>query len=161
MDNHRELLCLNILGYKKPGISDEDYRQYMINVHGPLVGSLMEKYGFVSWNMTHNTAKTRGLMQNIFDPQFANIAQYDSCIQIVFPDIECFVRMKADPFFREKVGPDHENFADTKASQMTIGWFAEILSEGKMAEAKPKPGLVPDAGQNVEKTPSEIYCGEL
>jgi hypothetical protein len=25
--------------------------------------------------------------------------------------------MKADPFFREKVAPDHENFADTKRSK--------------------------------------------
>jgi hypothetical protein len=122
MNNQEQLLCLNILGYKKP-----------------LVSGLMEKYGFTRWTMvcanfqrkslytrqeveadalqTHNSETTRANMERIFDPQFSNIASYDSVIQIVFPDIECFVRMKADPYFKEKVGPDHENFADTKSSQ--------------------------------------------
>lgn len=36
-------------------------------------------------------------MQAISGPQFANVAAYDSVIQIVFPDIECFVRMKSGP----------------------------------------------------------------
>ena len=51
METDRKLWCLNILGYKKPGISDEHYRDYMVNVHAPLVQGLMEKYGFVKWSM--------------------------------------------------------------------------------------------------------------
>jgi hypothetical protein len=56
-------------------------------------------------------------MAKIADPQFANIADYDCIVQIVFQDIEDFVRMKADPYFIEKAGPDHEKFADTKRSK--------------------------------------------
>ena len=56
-------------------------------------------------------------MERLFDPQFANIADYDSIIQIMFDDIEQFVRMKADPLYKEKVTPDHENFADTRKSR--------------------------------------------
>ena len=56
-------------------------------------------------------------MSQLFGPQFANVADYDCIIQVVFRDIKDFVRMKADPFFLEKVMPDHENFADTKRSR--------------------------------------------
>ena len=56
-------------------------------------------------------------MAQLYDPQFANLADYDSFVQIVFRNVEDFVRMKADPFFKAEVGPDHENFADTKGSK--------------------------------------------
>lgn len=56
-------------------------------------------------------------MSRLFDPQFANVADYDAFIQIFFDDVEDFVRMKADPYFQSKVTPDHEKFADTKRSR--------------------------------------------
>ncbi|EON65342.1 hypothetical protein W97_04580 [Coniosporium apollinis CBS 100218] len=113
----QQLLALTICGYKKSDISEEDYRHYMTKVHAPLVAGLMEKYGFVSWNMTHNTSATRPEMAKLYDPQFANVADYDAIVQIVFKDVDDFVRMKADPHFMKSVTPDHEKFADTKRSK--------------------------------------------
>ena len=51
MESEQKLLCLNILGFKKPGISSEEYRTYMVKEHAPLVAALFEKYGFLHWNM--------------------------------------------------------------------------------------------------------------
>ena len=70
-------------------------------------------------------------MPLLFDPQFANVANYDCIIQMVFKDIQDFVDMKKDPFFVKFVGPDHEKFADTKKSKMTIGWIERHVWEGK------------------------------
>ena len=56
-------------------------------------------------------------MSRLFGPQFPNVADYNAFVQIFFDDVDNFVRMKADPYFRAKVMPDHENFADTTRSQ--------------------------------------------
>lgn len=67
---------------------------------------------------------TRPLMGRLFDPQFASIAGYDSFVQIQFEDIEQFVRMKADPFYKTTITPDHENFADTrKSTYESMAWL--------------------------------------
>lgn len=59
-------------------------------------------------------------MALVAGPQFANTADYDAIIQIMFNDVDDFVRMKADPYFQERATPDHEQFADTKRSRYTI-----------------------------------------
>lgn len=81
---------------------------------------------------THMTPESPALMAQLYDAQFANIASYDCCVQIVIPSIECFVRMKADPYFKQTVGPDHEKFADTRKSQMMVGWFTPLMKDGQI-----------------------------
>ena len=58
-------------------------------------------------------------MTKIAGPQFDHHAEYDSFVQAVFKDVEDFVHMKADPFWKV-VGPDHENFADTTRSRYVL-----------------------------------------
>ena len=71
-------------------------------------------------------------MTKIAGPQFDNQADYDSFVQAVFKDVEDFVRMKADPFWREVVAPDHENFADTTRSRYVGASVTEVewLTDG-------------------------------
>ncbi|KAL8865790.1 MAG: hypothetical protein Q9174_006694 [Haloplaca sp. 1 TL-2023] len=68
-------------------------------------------------------------MARIFDPQFANIMYYDCFIQAVFTSIEDIVAMKADPYFKKYITPDHENFADTRGSHGTIADFSSLARD--------------------------------
>lgn len=134
-----KFLCLTICGYRKPGMSEEDYRYHMTKVSAPMTQDLMVKYGVKRWtqvcsfkvfidstyegvitdqeNKIHNTSSTRALMAQLYDPQMANVADYDCFSQVVFNSIEDYKRMKQDPWYKEHLVGDHERFADTKKSR--------------------------------------------
>lgn len=46
-----QYLCLTILGYRKPGMSEEAYRHHMNNVSAPMTKELMTKYGVKRWTV--------------------------------------------------------------------------------------------------------------
>ncbi|KAG6001230.1 hypothetical protein E4U21_004609 [Claviceps maximensis] len=128
-------LCLTICGYRKEGISEEAYRDHMVNVSAPMTKDLMVKYGIRRWTQIHNQSATRALMSEIFDPQMCRVADFDCFSQAVFESIEDYKRMKQDPWYRTQLMPDHEVFADTKRSMMTIGWIEEFVTDGKAVES--------------------------
>ncbi|KAF1970610.1 hypothetical protein BU23DRAFT_556570 [Bimuria novae-zelandiae CBS 107.79] len=130
----RRLFQWTVCAYRKPGMSEDDYHTYMSEKHAPLVKGILAKYGIIRFTMVHNTDEDKKKMAKIAGPQFEAFADYDSFVQAVFEDVECFVRMKADPYFIEVVGPDHENFADTKRSRHSVGWLEDCVLDGKAVE---------------------------
>ena len=47
--------------------------------------------------------------------------------QIVFKDIEDYLNVREDPYYKEVVLPDLVHFADPVRSSVTIGWFEKHI----------------------------------
>ncbi|KND91003.1 hypothetical protein TOPH_04441 [Tolypocladium ophioglossoides CBS 100239] len=137
-DPHSQFLCFTILGYRRPDISEEQYRHHMTQISAPMTKDLMVKYGVKRWTMEslkiHNTSQTRQLMSKLIDPQMSNVADYDCFSQVVFKSVDDYKRMKDDPWYKEHLMGDHETFADTKNSKMTIGWITEFVRDGQAVD---------------------------
>ncbi|KKY32373.1 hypothetical protein UCDDA912_g07692 [Diaporthe ampelina] len=93
----------------------------MVNVSAPLTKDLMVKYGVKRWTQ-------------LFDRQMANVADFDCFSQVFFKSLEDYKRMKEDPWYKEHLVGDHEKFADTKRSMMTIGWVEEYIRDGEVVD---------------------------
>ncbi|KAF2688361.1 hypothetical protein K458DRAFT_440048 [Lentithecium fluviatile CBS 122367] len=130
----QRLFQWTVCAYRRPDLSEKEYHAYMSEKHGPLVKGLLVKYGIIRFSMIHNTTETRKQMAKIVGPQFNNHADYDCFVQAVFKDVEDFVRFKADPFYVEVIHHDHENFADTTRSRMTVGWVDDHVLNGKSVD---------------------------
>ncbi|KAH6668403.1 EthD domain-containing protein [Halenospora varia] len=128
MDDEYDALCLTITGYRRPGMSCDEYAKYMREVHAAICSGLMEKYGILEYTQTHSNQETRQMLRAFYGPDFGHLSDYDCVVQIVFRKLEDYIRMQQDPYSIEVIFPDHFKFADMNRTTMTIGkrrWFVK------------------------------------
>ncbi|KAL1835949.1 hypothetical protein VTK73DRAFT_5252 [Phialemonium thermophilum] len=106
------MLVWTVCAYRKPTMSEDDFHRYMSEKHAPLVREALARHGVTQYSMTHFTSATRAQVARVMDPQFIQSIDYDIITQIRFPDVQCFVDFRADPFYKDRVAPDHDVFTD-------------------------------------------------
>jgi len=90
----------------------------MTKIHAPMTKVLMVNYGIKRWIMIHYSAPKPKLMSQLFDSQMViwltTTALARLCLRA--SKITNYKRTKQDPWYKENLFGDHENFADTKRS---------------------------------------------
>ncbi|KAH8909378.1 hypothetical protein BR93DRAFT_924383 [Coniochaeta sp. PMI_546] len=131
-----KLYSITIFGYKKEGMDEAEYHEYVSKNHAGHLKALLAKEDIVSYTMQHNTPETRRLL-DLTHPGVPAESQSDchTVVQIVFKDIEDYLRVRHDPHFVNVVGPDHQNFADGGRTRFVTGWFEVHVTDGKVVSA--------------------------
>lgn len=73
-------------------------------------------------------------MNQLFDHQMMNLADFDCFSQVVFKSVDHYKMMKEDPWYKKHLAGDHEEFADTQKSMMTIGWITDYIIDGEVVK---------------------------
>lgn len=147
----QKLFAVTIFAYKKPGMDEDEYHKYIMETHAGHLKELLVKNKIVSYTMVrcphipnpresyvdltkqHNTSSTKSLIQPIFgDLPAEKVADYDAVVQIVFRDVEDYVKVRQDPHYKQVVVPDHDNFADGRRTKFVTGSFVVHVADGKL-----------------------------
>lgn len=56
----------------------------------------------------------------------------DMVVQIVFKDLQDYMRVQKDPHYLNVVNPDHRNFADPLKTKFVTGWFEVHVGDGRV-----------------------------
>jgi len=83
----------------------------------------------------HNTPESNeALLERVYNSKLSGqmISDCDAVIQIVFKDIEDYLRVRQDPHFVNVVNPDHTNFADPRKTRFSMGWFEVHVEDGRV-----------------------------
>ncbi|EEA25242.1 conserved hypothetical protein [Talaromyces marneffei ATCC 18224] len=125
-----QLYTLTICACRKDGMDEDEYHQYLSDHHSKIVATHLASRG-----ITHNTTETKKMMSQIFGnfPE-GQTAGYDCFIQIVFKDVQDYIRAKDDPYYKEVILPDHTHFANTEKTFFVTGWLETHILNGQVVQ---------------------------
>lgn len=80
----------------------------------------------------HNSTQGRSLLNQIFPGIPAEkVDDCDCLVQIVFRDIDDYVKVKNEEKYKAVVNPDHDVFADPTKTKFVTGWFEFHVTDGQ------------------------------
>ncbi|KAL6353414.1 hypothetical protein LRP88_13906 [Fusarium phalaenopsidis] len=109
-----QLFSVTIFGYRKPGMDEDAYHEYVSETHAGHLNELLIKNKIVSYHMAKK------------------VDDADCIVQIVFKDIEDYVKVKNEEKFKTVVDPDHAVFSDPSRTKFVTGWFEFHITDGEL-----------------------------
>ncbi|KAL4864341.1 hypothetical protein BDV12DRAFT_201209 [Aspergillus spectabilis] len=127
----KRLCSFTIFAYRKLGMGEDEYHEYLTEKHIPLVQSHYPRFESLSYIVTHITTETKRMLCRLFGPDIPEsiTMDYYSMFQFLFNDKDDYVRAREDPFYREVIEPDQGSFVDASRTRFVTGWV-EILDYG-------------------------------
>jgi hypothetical protein len=107
------MMKMTILAPRRPGMTHDEFRTYLTDVHGPLVRSVTEVAADI--RQYHYNFPIIGATDLAFGHQVADL---DVITQGYFDSRDAQLRNMEHPRFMELLRPDEANFADTSRAVM-------------------------------------------
>lgn len=138
-DSYRHVTKAILLVFKKPGLTDEEFKKHYLEIHMPMATELCQRHGVLEYNVVRpmnahpispwysrreqkqfTTASDRGLIHDILG-EHAVPVDCDAITTFIFPNPESLKASFADPDYVRKLAPDEEIFTDIHKSKIAIG----------------------------------------
>lgn len=133
---HR-LLKLTLLAYRHPSMSEAEFHTHWSQIHSAKAAAHLAKCGIVSYRQYHTPSALRAQLAaalpslNLSDDQ---IVDYDGFVELVMPGLDCFEKVRDDPYFKRVIAPDEAVFADMARTKVTVGWVEAHVEGGQVVE---------------------------
>lgn len=150
----QNLFAVTIFGYKKPGLDEDFYHQYVNETHAGHLKELLAKNKIVSYHMVctsptdasylyaggeltslqqHNSSKERAILRQLMPKLPAEKEDDCDCVvQIVFRNADDYLKVRQDDQYLNVVNPDHDVFADSTKTRFVTGWFHVHIANGQL-----------------------------
>ncbi|KAI1039439.1 hypothetical protein LB505_002602 [Fusarium chuoi] len=114
---------------RKEGITPEQFNAYWANNHTKTAGDFHLRFGVYKYSQYHSTPELRDLLRV---PGAAPVLEFDGAAEFWVPTMETFQAMGSDPFYRDVITPDENNFIDHSSMRMIVG-FDYIMVDNQNA----------------------------
>ncbi|KAK8070279.1 hypothetical protein PG994_006895 [Apiospora phragmitis] len=84
--------------HRKPGISEQEFHDFLSHRHGVECAKVHEKYGILKYQMAFNTTATRGLLESMKLPYTSST--HDMEIEYYFKEVASLLAVSADEDFK-------------------------------------------------------------
>ncbi|KAI0539809.1 hypothetical protein GGR58DRAFT_463532 [Xylaria digitata] len=115
--------------YRKAGISEKEFHDFLSYRHGVESAKIHEKYGILKYDMAFNTASTQALGSSMKLPYKIN--DYDLQIEYYFKDVASLIAISGDEGFKA-LHVECEPYVDLATTTVTISWVEVYLEDGKL-----------------------------
>ncbi|KAI0193881.1 hypothetical protein F4808DRAFT_354542 [Astrocystis sublimbata] len=115
--------------YRKPGLSEKEFHDFLSYRHGVECAKIHERYGILKYDMAFNTESTRALGKSMKLPYKLN--DHDLQIEYYVKDVSSLLAISGDEGFRA-LHVECEPYVDIATTTVTVSWVEVYLENGKL-----------------------------
>ncbi|KAI1073634.1 hypothetical protein F5B20DRAFT_497604 [Whalleya microplaca] len=116
--------------YRKEGVSEKDFHEFLSRRHGVECGKLHEKYGLFKYQLAFSTSSTQELARSLKLPNA--IDEHDLRIEYYFKDVSTLLAISADEDFKA-LHVECYPYIRVDNSTVHLSWIEVYLEDGKLA----------------------------
>ncbi|KAH9903786.1 hypothetical protein F4778DRAFT_99637 [Xylariomycetidae sp. FL2044] len=135
MSKPERVLRLSGIYYRKEGISEKEFQDFLSYRHGVECAKIHEKYGVLKYQMAFNSSSTQALATSMKMPYKIN--DHDIEIEYYFRDVGCLLALSADKDFKA-LHVECEPYVDLSTTRITLTWIEVYLEDGKLVNIGPE-----------------------